>query len=829
MSRATIDFGIDLGTTNSSIAVLKGIDTEVFKNNEGQEYTPSAVWIDKKGSIRVGRRAKEHFDGDPENIAVEFKGQMGTSNIFKFKASEREMKPEDLSAEVLKSLRGDVQQRTGEDITAAVITVPAAFDLPQCDATKKAAQLAGFTCSPLLQEPIAAALVYGFQSQSDRVFWLVYDFGGGTFDAAIINVRDGVIQVVNHGGDNQLGGKLIDWEIVDQLLAPALKKEYELKDFNRSNKKWRSTFAKLKKYAEEAKITLSRDNSTTITIDPLCQDEKGKWISFEYELSSSAIEPLIEPFVERSVNICKNVISEKHLGTGDIEKIILVGGPTLTPIFRELLYKRLEIALEYSVDPLTIVARGAAIFAGTQQLSKIISQPVSKTKYSLIPEYKSIDTDPEPMVGGRVIAPEGKTTTGFCIEFIESKSQWRSGKIPLMANGAFKTNLSAEKNRPNEFLIELSDSTGKILEITPDRITYTMGISISSPPLTHSVGVALANNEMQVFISKGTSLKARCCKFHRTTIDIKKGQSGTILRIPFVEGENTKRADRNKLIGYLEIPGDKVKSDVPVGSEVEITLVIDESRLCQTKAYIPILDEEYPKILDLNKITPGVKELSSEVEKEKERLKKVTSEANQNGEKEALAIIEDIQRENMIHDIDSALAAAKGGDTDASDRCYSRLLDLKKAIDKIEDILEWPIFVKEAQKIVNTARDTVKKYGKSDHRSLLKSLESDINLAIEKHDQDLLQHKINEVSALNVEILFEQPETWVGYFYYLATQKLKMNDQAVADQLIEQGNRAIINNDVETLKSSVRQLINLLPPVEQQKAREGYRGGTMPF
>src|SRR5215813_10297699 len=254
MSRNTIDFGIDLRTTNSSVAMLKGTDTDVIKNNENLEITPSAVWIDKKGSLFVGRHAKERLIVDSENAASEFKLLMGTNTEISFKRSGRRMKPEELSAEVLKSLKADVMQRTGEDIEAAVITVPAAFDLPQCKATEAAARLAGLKVSPLLQEPVAAAMAYGFQHEGKKSFWLVYDLGGGTFDAAIIQVRDGMIQVVNHGGDNQLGGKLIDWRIIEDLLLPTLERNYDLPYFNRGNKRWLSAFAKLKKAAEEAKI-----------------------------------------------------------------------------------------------------------------------------------------------------------------------------------------------------------------------------------------------------------------------------------------------------------------------------------------------------------------------------------------------------------------------------------------------------------------------------------------------------------------------------------------------------------------------------------------------
>jgi len=205
MSRATIDYGIDLGTTNSAIALLRGTIPEIIKNNLDRDITPSAVLIDKKdGQIRVGEQAKNRSEDEKyaNDVYFEFKRRMGTDEKYTFKATGKVMLPEELSAEVLKNLKGDVRRANGEDVRAVVITVPAAFELKQCDATKKAGDMAGFEQCALLTEPVAAALAYGFQSDVTKEFWLVYDFGGGTFDAAVMKAEDGIINVVEHGGDN---------------------------------------------------------------------------------------------------------------------------------------------------------------------------------------------------------------------------------------------------------------------------------------------------------------------------------------------------------------------------------------------------------------------------------------------------------------------------------------------------------------------------------------------------------------------------------------------------------------------------------------------------
>jgi molecular chaperone DnaK len=758
---------------------------------------------------------------------------MGKDTEYVFARSGRRMKPEDLSAEVLKALKADVAQRTGEDIQAAVVTVPAAFELPQCEATKRAAQLAGFTLSPLLQEPVAAALAYGFQSESDKVFWLVYDFGGGTFDAAVIQVRDGVIQVVNHGGDNHLGGKLIDWEIVEQLLIPAVTKEYRLTDFRRGNPKWTAAIAKLKLHAEEAKIRVSRDESAEIVTDFLCQDDRGEPVRFEYELKKPDVERLAEPFIRRSINIGKKVLTGKRLGVADIEKVLLVGGPTLTPYLRRLLADRdegLGIPLEFGVDPLTVVAQGAAIFAGTQRIEGIAPPPVAAGQYAIQLEYKPIGADTEPLVGGKVLARESEELSRFTIEFVnaQARPQWRSGKLGLAPDGTFMTNVWAEKGRSNVFLIELCDARGTKCETVPDRFSYTVGLAITDQPLIHSVGVALANNEMRWFIKKGAPLPARYRDTNlRTAIEVRRGQAGHVLKIPVMEGENS-RADRNQLIGTLEIHAAKITRDIPAGNEVEVTIDIDQSRIVRAKAYIPILDEEFEHVISYDDYSAKAKhpeELQKDLDRQKKRLADAREKARQTDDLKAYQVLKRIDSERMVHEAETSLAAAYN-DREAADTCQNRLLALKAAIDEVEDALEWPALAAEAEKEIGIERDIVNNpnYGvTAEEKSAFAALEREIRAAMRTNDADLLRGKVREMDGLGFRIMLRQPGWWVVQLERLEEKKATMRDQAQADAYIAQGKRAINANDLEAIKAAVRQLWSLLPEgdIDREKIVSG--------
>jgi len=226
----TIDFGIDLGTTNSSIACCRGGDVRMFQSAESMNVTPSVVYVGTSGRMLVGKKGYDVWVQDPANTQAEFKRWMGFSDKLRFPASGKSMSAEELSAEVLKALRADVQRVTGESINASVITVPAAFGSLQCEATGRAARLAGLEESPLLQEPIAAAIAYGATPAAANQRWMVFDLGGGTLDIAIVSTRNGRLAVLDHQGDNRLGGKDLDRAIAEGFFLKRLGEEYNLPD-----------------------------------------------------------------------------------------------------------------------------------------------------------------------------------------------------------------------------------------------------------------------------------------------------------------------------------------------------------------------------------------------------------------------------------------------------------------------------------------------------------------------------------------------------------------------------------------------------------------------
>ncbi|BCG62932.1 MAG: molecular chaperone DnaK [Methyloprofundus sp.] len=820
--RMTIDYGIDLGTTNSCICIMNDMSCEIIKNLADQtDTTPSAVFIDKKGHLHVGQKARERLEHDPNNAFSEFKLQMGHKDQnYIFERSGQTMTPPELSAEILKRLKSNVVQSKGETIQAAVITVPAAFELPHCEATKFAAQMAGIEHCLLLQEPVAASLAYSLKNHEENSYWMVYDFGGGTFDAAVMQLKDGEIQVVSHAGDNHLGGKLIDWVIVEQLLIPEVRKQHKLDDFERGNQKWKVAIAKLKIAAENAKISVSYELEVDIEIDNLCQNNSGEVIDFEYTLKKEDVEKLADPLIQRSINICKKALKNKNLQTKDIDKLILVGGPSLMPYLRGRLSEQesgLGIPLDFSIDPMTVVANGAAIFARSKKMPTVLQPEVQKGQYQIDLEYEPVSIDLDPPVGGKVLADGNTDWTGFTIEFINEKAQppWRSGKIKLSAQGIFYTNLFAEENKVHQYQIELFDAAGNCCETVPDSLPFTNGVGSKSLPLIHSVGIALADNSFLPFIVKGTPLPAKQRQFLKTIQDVKRGDSEGLIRIPVLEGD-IPRADRNSKIGDLDILATNIKRDVPAGSEVELFIEIDESRLLKTSAYIPLLDEEFPVVFNMEKISIDPEELKKILDQEMQRHEKYKN----SDDTEVQNILRQVENENMLDEVKSACQAAHI-DPDANDKAEKRLRDLQATLDLAEQVAELPILQKELQDSLQNAKDIVDKWGEDTDRKALDKLEIEIKQALNSRDTELLQRFIDQVSSLRQQVLLEQPGYWVVLLEDLEEDRSIFPDLSEAESLFQQGHRAIDNDDVPELQTVVRQLIRLIPDDEVSKTGLG--------
>src|SRR6058998_3028583 len=350
--------GIDLGTTNSEAAYMEGGTPKIIPSAEGSTYGgkmfPSVVAITKDGQILVGEPAKRQAILNPERTVMQIKRKMGTN--YKVTIDGKSYTPQEISAMILRKIRQDAEAFLGEKLSQVVITVPAYFNDNQRQATKDAGQIAGLEVLRLVNEPTAAALAYGLDKQGEGKI-AVLDLGGGTFDVTLMEMGDGVFEVVSTSGDTQLGGMDMDNALIQWLVI-----EFQ-RDHGVDLSGDRQAMQRLRDAAEKAKIELSSTVETTLNL-PFITQKGGQPLHLEKKLTRSKLEQLIEPVLERLEGPIRQAFKDGKWQFSDVGHVILVGGPTRMPVVRERFEKILGRPAERGVDPMQCVALGAAIQGG---------------------------------------------------------------------------------------------------------------------------------------------------------------------------------------------------------------------------------------------------------------------------------------------------------------------------------------------------------------------------------------------------------------------------------------------------------------------------------
>ena len=346
--------GIDLGTTNSCVAVMEGGKPVVIANTEGSRTTPSVVAFKKDGERLVGEPAKRQAVTNSDRTISSIKRQMGTS--YKVTVDDKSYSPQEISAMILQKMKADAENYLGDTVTEAVITVPAYFNDAQRQATKDAGRIAGLDVKRIINEPTAAALAYGLDNEKEQKI-MVYDLGGGTFDVSIIDIGDGVIEVLATNGDNHLGGDDFDQKITDYMIADFKAKEGV--DLSTDN----MAMQRLKEAAEKAKKELSSASTTNINL-PFITAQNGEAKHFEMDLTKAKFDELTYDLVERTVIPVQNALRDAGLTASDISKVLLVGGSTRIPAVQDKVKQLTGQEPSKTLNPDECVAIGASIQGG---------------------------------------------------------------------------------------------------------------------------------------------------------------------------------------------------------------------------------------------------------------------------------------------------------------------------------------------------------------------------------------------------------------------------------------------------------------------------------
>jgi len=404
--KTKIDIGIDIGNEFSAIARMQNGEPVVVKSHVLKETLPTCVHINKRGAIQVGDvafnamkkdklKAQKRFETSPSNSFVGFLRTIGTDKKYYSSNLDKEFTSEELIAEIIKELKSFISD---EEVNSTVIAIPAKYTINQKDAIIRAGELAGLKQVELLQEPIAAAMSYGLDAKSKDGYWLVFDFGGGTFDAALLKVEDGIMKVIDTEGDNYLGGKNLDYGIVDDIIMPHIQENFKIDSILSDDRRKHNLLSNLKFYSEETiKQMYSNDRYNIFSDigDFFEEDDKGNDIEIDIEVIQEMMQNTLAPIFQKSIDICKYLLKRNSLNGNLLNNLILVGEPTYSPILRKMLEEQITKP-DTSIDPITAIVKGAALYASTIDVSNAIrEQQRDKTKIQLGFGYEATTVEEE--------------------------------------------------------------------------------------------------------------------------------------------------------------------------------------------------------------------------------------------------------------------------------------------------------------------------------------------------------------------------------------------------------------------------------------------------
>jgi molecular chaperone DnaK len=870
-----IDFGIDLGTTNSCIAHAAGVDVRVIQNNDQMNVTPSVVRVLKSGSLMVGRRAYNAVAEDPDNVAQEAKRLMGQRYSKTFPASGRVMTPEEISSEVLKSLLADARRRTNDEVRSACVTVPAAFTALQCEATARASQLAGLEEYPLLQEPIAAAIAYGAEAGVRDQRWLVFDLGGGTLDVAVVSTRDGRLNVLEHRGDNHLGGKDIDRAVVEKIIMPFLAEQFALPRVNVEAPALNRLLRKLTLIAEYAKIELTTAEETIISLLDLGEDMEGRLIEAELPLMRARLEREVEPLIARCLRLTDEALEGARVRSSELDRVLLVGGPTQMPQVRSALASHLGAKVDSSLDPMTVVARGAAVYAST--VERRAGQTIGATqprkgesthgKLTARLAFDPLSAEPRTRIAGLLA---GRDLEGSLEVKIDSDGGlWTSG-WHAAAEGFFEMQLILQEGQLNRFTLSVRDSKGHALAVEPSEFQIRHGLALDAPPLPHTISVEVAHADGRVELSpvfpRRTLLPAERTVTYRAAHTLRPSEPDTTLAVKLWEGEALSDPQANNWVGNFHVRSNAVRRPVPEGAEMQLHIKVDASRLITVEVFIPHLNEHFtdrvfipkdeePDFLELLKGAHlEIENCLARLERLEEHLMlsaaRVEAEdfdfpevvyddgyaheaSDSATDSDARRAYVDPRREEAealrreLEDFDIELGAYQlTGDMNDHDHArgtVERLREVRARIAGLErraGVAPSGSGLEDAARLADSVEETVSAHGTAAQRERLSALRRELSEATARGDVRGVKKATAALRALRTQVLYAQDWFWDDWFRHLARPGRQFINAEESARWIAEGQEAIEAGDRKKLEQAVRWLWSLMPADEQSAQKE---------
>jgi len=823
-----IDFGIDLGTTNSLVAKFNKGVVEVFKNPIGfKESLPSVVGF-RNDRILVGEQARVYAEKDPKNVVSRFKRKMGTTESFKIKALGQSKTPVELSALLLKELKTFIH--TGEVPEAVVLTVPASFDMVQSHATKEAGYAAGFKQVVLLQEPIAASLAYANTEKGTDLKnsqWIVYDLGGGTFDVALVKIVEGELKVVDHEGDNYLGGADFDAMIVEQIIVPQLEEQGKFTDLLAQMKsatgKYNTTWHALLRLAEEAKIELSARQSAEIDLGRInVEDEDGKTIDRILDVTRSEFEALIKDAVDGTAEMLRTILTRNSLRPQDLMFVLMVGGSTYIPFVRRRIGELLELDVNTRIDPTNAVAVGAAYFAATKEIdlgAKPSEKPKTVGQLRLKVAYNRFSQEREELFGARV---EGDVK-GLFYRITRQDGGYDSGLKELTPR--ISEDLPLQEDAFNVFTFKVYDGQNNPVPTNVDDIQIKQG-GIQGGGQTLPYDLSLVKDDLgtgdttlECLFAKNTVLPARTKKTVETNKTILQGSGDEVIRIIVVEGPSENHFTENKKQGELVITGGQLQKDLHRHTDIDLTFEVSESRDLTVTAYINPSGPEFKQIFLEKYREVDVLALSQEVQMLQERLEKEKADALRSENYEVIEKLEALSDEVETLAGEAALLSLTPDDvTDDRYKIDDRKRKAAQELGRLTSGKRIERLRTEYETVKEEATDLVTESGNDHERRQLHEVVTRESTFLNSTNPKKLEAAITQLRGISFGILRRKPEFLIGWFQYLIEKREMLNDQLQAKNLIEAGKKHIAAEDYDKLLEVNGRLHSLLPQEEKDSA-----------
>lgn len=820
----TINFAIDLGTTNSLVAKYDNGKIKIFNNPLGLKQTLPSCIAFRGNRIVIGDKALDYLEKDAENVCMLFKRKMGTQDTYFVPSLDKEMQPIELSSLVLKELKNFLPD--DEVVNSVVITIPAAFDTIQSNATKKAGYLAGFKEVVLLQEPIAACLAFANTSNTEvkeKEHWIVYDFGGGTFDVALVEVDERELKVVDHQGDNYLGGADFDNLIVKNLIVPFIEEKTGQSDLWKSLKSKSSThkglYFELLKKAEEAKKELSNFEETEIELDFSINDVD---LYDHLIVKREVFENLIISNVENTVTIIKDIIKDNQLLNSDIKRVILIGGTTYIPLIKKSIANAIGVEVNSSIDPTSAVVEGAAYYAGSKpselKEDEIVEEEETKEEAIIDSKffYEQNTRDAEELITAKF---SGVDIDNYRI--IRKDGGYDSG-VKGLKNNSFSEFVPLLEGRLNQFKVQLLNSALEVLKVI-DPLSINHGsYSVNGQPLPNDICMEVDDldasaTRLERIFAKGSilPLKKKIYKTASKTI-LKKSKSN--LAINVIEGRSNGLPSSGLSIGYIEIFGEDLEDDLIKGTDIEIELEISESRELKINVFLQSCDQEFENVFSESERSISVNKINTEINTVLSDVEAVIKTANANENFEYSNKLESIR----VGLIEIQIEASMINDDDISDTKFQLDDRKRKLIQDFDDLTRNEIVAKEIEEYNDTKADLEYHLNQNEnerYKTKYQRIIQNEKEVINSLDRYLIRSKIKELEDLFNAIIQSSDENFISYYLGLKLYD-NFTNKRKAEKLFDQGDKALEQKDYKVIRHVVYGLSALVHENDRHQRKD---------